>query len=255
MGDYCPMLTENLIFEEGATNVDRAKNTIGAMQEILMREIGAEFGKRFGDMLDRGHHKYHAMGTLHGHMERLRTARPEDVIRAVRLELHNYFAAFGVSTAGFKIDLLGDPTGKEPDGRKLLLPEEKESPGMLFTPELPKIYKPTLLGLPSRFGGAEKATAVSERITMRGYLPGEAMQKTDSVPQLRRGESIVSPHGTMLGIRVQVVDRDKLNAAPLPHASIMSERTRRVPADPNHRGEILWHTSLTREAALEAMGM
>jgi len=241
------MHIEQLDFAEGATNVDRAKTVIGTMKEIFKSEIDSEFSEKFGEMLDRGHHKYHAMGTLHSHMEKLRSARPDDVIRAVRLELHNYLAAFGISTAGFKIDFLAQ------DGSKLLLPKEKESPGMLFTPEMPRIYRPALLGLQSVFGGAEQITAVSEKITARGFLLGENMQRTQAVQQLRRGQSIIAPHGTMIGVRVQVVNRDKLNASHAPHAAILSDHSRHVPKDPDHRGEVIWHISLTREEALRLM--
>lgn len=210
----------------------------------LLTEAGPD--QRFAKVLTDGRIFESTNKALADYFGRITKAHPNQVIRAVRVSLNDYFKRLGIGVMSCSVE----PMNSGDDVLKLT--DELKSPTVVVIPEnAERGTAPLVVGFPVDEGW-EELTALTRNLCLRAYSPGEPAGY-QQVPLRPLEQCIVVPQGRCVAVRVPLYNSALLAASRFDR-NVLPLTTdedalgkRRVDLEP---GQVYLCRYLTREAVV-----
>lgn len=212
--------------------------------EVATAKLTEKYGPEFAQPITDDRSTWEACSSAFGrHALEVQKANPDSIIYEVRFGITPYLETFGIAIENLFINFFGR------DGQQLKYPNEYAS-GLFIVPAGFEEAKRMLLGFQLETDGVhfdqERLTVVSKEFTA-AILPGYPDRAPDPITPLRRGETKQYSHGSVVAVRVPIIDLDRFRSTSRPSIRLLSEDVLSQAGEVN-KGEVAFVVATVRSA-------
>ena len=243
--------TETIYFRE-----PRPPEELGADITRTCVSLLEQRDRSFAKVITDGRIFEYVSTALTEYLEKLEAAHPNEVVRAVRVTVNDYFEKLGIGLMSCGVEPLNAADSEE----SLKLPDEAKSPTIGVIPEIIDEYKkpPRVCAFEVDQGG-EELTPLTENLCIRGYIPGEYPRHNElGLQPIPRGHTVLVPQKSGIGCRIKLFDDEKLFLSEFRDRVVpitYDEHRSKYMPERSEPGQVYFCRYLTKEAVRQALGL